>query len=270
MTDTDSYLEKLILSDPLRKRVITEAIDVLRLPKDSRGLDAGCGIGTHTLMLAEEVGPEGHVTGLDISDTFLDYARRQAEVSAHGSRVTFERGDLTSLRFDENSFDWIWSMDCASVIAADPVRCLRNWLQALKPGGIIAVSIWSSQVLLPGYPSLEAELNATSAGIAPFTKNTKPERHPLRMRGWFRQAGLTDMHAGTLVETIQAPLSEDIRKAMISLFDMRWGEAREEVPPESWETYVRLTQPDSPECILDQPDYYAFFTYSMFTGRAPA
>ena len=33
------------------------------------------------------------------------------------------------------------------------------------------------------------------------------------------------------------------------------------------EEYRRLADPDSPELILDSPDYYAFFAYSMFDGR---
>jgi hypothetical protein len=28
-----------------------------------------------------------------------------------------------------------------------------------------------------------------------------------------------------------------------------------------------LCSPTSPECILDVPGYYAFFTYTMFTGE---
>ena len=32
------------------------------------------------------------------------------------------------------------------------------------------------------------------------------------------------------------------------------------------EEYRRLTEPESPDFILDTPDYYAYFTYSMFEG----
>jgi demethylmenaquinone methyltransferase/2-methoxy-6-polyprenyl-1,4-benzoquinol methylase len=34
--------------------------------------------------------------------------------------------------------------------------------------------------------------------------------------------------------------------------------------------YRRLCLPESPDLILRHPDYYAFFTYSMFCGRVPA
>ncbi len=47
--------------------------------KDISGLDAGCGIGHHTLLLAEAVAPAGHVTGLDLSPEFLVHAREIAK-----------------------------------------------------------------------------------------------------------------------------------------------------------------------------------------------
>jgi ubiquinone/menaquinone biosynthesis C-methylase UbiE len=108
----ETYLEKLILSDPLRDPVIRRAIRELGLPKGSRGLDAGCGIGSHTLLLAEAVGPGGHITGLDQSAEFVAPARALAEQSDLTERVSFRRGNVSELPFDDNSFDWAWSVDC--------------------------------------------------------------------------------------------------------------------------------------------------------------
>ncbi|MBE9551710.1 MAG: methyltransferase type 11, partial [Proteobacteria bacterium] len=59
--------DKLHMSDFLRGPVIGSAIQALELPHGSSGLDAGCGIGSHALLLANAVGPAGHVTGLDLS-----------------------------------------------------------------------------------------------------------------------------------------------------------------------------------------------------------
>ena len=56
MTDVETYLDKLVLSQPLRDPAIQHAIRALGLPEGSRGLDAGCGTGSHTLLLAEVVG----------------------------------------------------------------------------------------------------------------------------------------------------------------------------------------------------------------------
>ena len=40
-----------------------------------------------------------------------------------------------------------------------------------------------------------------------------------------------------------------------------------ELSEEDWAEYQRLCLAESSDFILDLPDYYAFFTYSMFQGR---
>ena len=57
-----------------------------------RVLDVGCGFGDTAMKLAEIVGPEGEVVGVDCCDAFLDYARD--DVEKHGlANVSFLRGD---------------------------------------------------------------------------------------------------------------------------------------------------------------------------------
>ena len=94
-----------------------------------------------------------------------------------------------------------------------------------------------------------------------------PELHFLRALGWFRDAGLEESTAHTFVGTVHAPLSGDIRSALTMTFQMLWGEAQSELTPGDRAEYQRLCQPESPEFILNLPDYYAFFTYSMFRGK---
>ena len=265
--DKDTIAHKLYLSDFLREPLICSAIQALKIPAGSRGLDTGCGIGSHTALLAEAVGPDGHVTGIDSSSEFLTYAKRFAEKSGISSQIFFQEGNVNKLPFDNDTFDWVWSVDCAGTIPAQPLLLLKELARVVKPGGSVAILAWSSQQLLPGYPRLEARLNATSQGIAPFTTGKKPESHFLRALGWLREAGLQEPIAQTFVGNIQAPLSDDIRSALISLFDMRWGEPRSELSQEDWAEYQRLCQPESPDLILNVPDYYAFFTYSMFHGK---
>jgi len=265
--DTDDYAHMLALSGVLREPVIRAAIQALKLPSGSRGLDAGCGIGSHTLLLAEAVAPGGHVTGLDLRPDFLARARETAAKSPLSERVSFREGSVSSLPFDDDAFDWVWSVDCVGFIPAEPVALLRELARVVRPGGIVAILLWSSQQLLPGYPLLEARLNATSLGIAPFTKGSRPGSHFLRALGWFRDAGLAKPTARTFVGDVHAPLSDDVRAALLSLIEMRWGEPQSELSAEDWAEFKRLYQPESPDFIVDIPDYYAFFTYSLFCGK---
>lgn len=265
-----TYEHKLYLSNFLREPVVRRAIHALELPPGSRGLDAGCGIGTPTLWLAEEVGSEGHVTGLDLSPAFLARAEEFALEAGMSGRVSFRKGDVTALPFKNDTFDWLWSMDCAGYLPVEPVSLIRELARVVKPGGVVAITVWSSQKLLPGHPLLEARLNATPPGTAPFKKGARPELHFMRAPLWFERAGLEEVTGRTFVGDIQAPLEGDARSALVSLFEMRWGGAESEMAREDLADYRRLCEPGSPDFVANAPGYYAFFTYTMFSGRVAA
>ena len=262
-----SDAELLALFDSLREPVIRAAIRTLCLPPGSCGLDAGCGIGSHTPLLAEAVAPHGHITGLDHARTMLARAGERAARSGLTSSVSFQEGDIRKLPFDDARFDWAWSVDCAGYAPGDPVAVLKEIARVVKPGGTVAILAWSSQQLLPGHPELEARLNATRQGIAPYARGMPPERHFLRAPGWFRVARIHEPRARTFIGEVHAPLSEELRACMIALFEMRWGDPGSELSADDLSEFRRLCSPASPDFLPDLADYYAFFTYSMFWGR---
>jgi ubiquinone/menaquinone biosynthesis C-methylase UbiE len=267
MSDFDDLAEMLRVSNPLREAALRAAVQALQLPVGSRGLDAGCGIGQPALLLAEAVGPAGHVTGLDLLPELLVYAEEIAERAGLSERISFRQGDVRELPFDDGTFDWVWSVDCVGYAPLEPLPLIKKITRVVKPGGVVAILAWSSEKLLPGYPLLEARLSATSDGIAPFTESERPELHFLRALGWFRDAGLEELTARTFASEAHAPLTEDLRSALIALFEMRWPEVEPELTPEDRAEYQRLCLPESADFIVDHPDYYAFFTHSMFSGR---
>jgi len=101
-----------------------------------RVLDIGCGCGTTTLAFADAAGPNGRVTGLDISAPMLGLARTraagrpiefvQADASVHPFRAEY---DVATSRFGVMFF-------------ADPVAAFANIRKALKPGGRLAFLCW--------------------------------------------------------------------------------------------------------------------------------
>jgi ubiquinone/menaquinone biosynthesis C-methylase UbiE len=269
MTDNDVYIQRLLESNPLREPLLRSVIHTLQLPQWSRGLDAGCGIGMQALLLAEAIGVNGHVTGLDISPAFIRYAEEMVEGSEFADRISFQEGDLSELPFEADCFDWVWSVDCVGYPTGDLLPILQELTRVVRPGGSVNILAWSSQSLLPGYPMLEARLNANCSVFNSIFQSKRPETHFMRALGWFKKAGLEDARGQSFVGDVQAPMSGDIRKALISLFQMLWGEPESEAPQEDWREYQRLCTPESPEFILTLSDYYAFFTYTLFRGTVP-
>jgi ubiquinone/menaquinone biosynthesis C-methylase UbiE len=265
----DEYIRKLTEAEPLQKPVMQEAIRLLDLPSGSSGLDVGCGVGLQAILLAHAVGEDGRVTGLDISERCIARARLLAEENGLENRIRFIHGDFYRIPFPENQFDWVWSSSCAGYVPGSTAPFLREFKRVTRSGALIALLAMTSQQLLPGYPALEARLNATSVGIAPFTEATPPPRHFSRALGWLIKAGFLERQIFTLTHTFRAPLTQEMRKALELLFDMRWGGAQSELGPEDAAQFLKLCSPESPECILNIPEYYAFCTYTMVTARVP-
>jgi ubiquinone/menaquinone biosynthesis C-methylase UbiE len=266
MSATDMYIQNLLESNPLREPLLQKIIRDLGLPAGSHGLDAGCGIGLQALLLLDAIGTNGHVTGLDILPGLLEYGRDILTKAGVTSQIDFREGDVNRLPFDENIFDWIWSMDCIGYPAGELEPILKELIRVVKPGGQVFLLGWSSQQLLPGYPLLEARLNGTCSGYLPYLKDKSPESNFMRALHSFRQAGLENIRAQTFVCDIQSPLDHGQRAALASLLEMLWGTPQPEVSANDRQEYQRLCDPTSPGFVLNLPDYHAFFTYTLFRG----
>jgi SAM-dependent methyltransferase len=66
----------------------------LRVPPGTEVLDVGCGIGRWSRLLARR---GAHVTGVDLSPTMVEEARRRAAAESVASRCAFLEGDLVTL-----------------------------------------------------------------------------------------------------------------------------------------------------------------------------
>jgi demethylmenaquinone methyltransferase/2-methoxy-6-polyprenyl-1,4-benzoquinol methylase len=218
------------------------------------------------MLLAEAAGEFGRVTGLDLSPQLLAHAVRYVTEAGLAERIAFKEGDVNELPFDDNSFDWAWSMDCIVYLPQDPLPALQELARVVKPGGRVAILAWSSECLLPGYPRLEARLKATAVGLAPFRQALDPQLHFMRSLGWLHVAGLNEIVGRTFAGDISAPLKDGLREGAEAILQMRWPGVEAELSAEDRREYQRLCRPESADYILRRPDYYGFFTYTMFTG----
>jgi demethylmenaquinone methyltransferase/2-methoxy-6-polyprenyl-1,4-benzoquinol methylase len=207
--DTLEYMQALISSNPLRESILKAAIATLNLPAGSSGLDAGCGVGLQSMLLARAVGSAGHVIGLDATPEFLEKGEEIVNNAGLADCISFKEGDVGKLPFDDNTFDWLWSSDCVGYAPWEPVSLMAEQARVVKPGGIVAIAAWSSERLLPGYPELEAKLGATSVGLAPFEPGKAPESHFLRALGWFRGLGFTELEAEVFAENLGSSKRQD-------------------------------------------------------------
>jgi SAM-dependent methyltransferase len=105
------------------------------LKRGMRVADIGCGVATVTQMLAELVGPEGDVVGVDLSGAQLAQARQRID-SAGLTNICLVEASASDTGLPPASFDMVY---CRFLLLhlPNPAAALREMYRLLKPGGTL-------------------------------------------------------------------------------------------------------------------------------------
>lgn len=105
-------------------------------------LDVGCGGGPLAIMLARQVGPQGHVTGLDIAPQLVKLARDRAQVLGLAN-LTFEVGDAGSVTPAGAPFDRFVSA-FGVMFFEDSLAAFTHIRSLLQPGARVDFAAWAA------------------------------------------------------------------------------------------------------------------------------
>jgi len=210
-----------------------------------RVLDAGCGVGYGTRLLAEAGASEA--VGVDLSDDALDRAR-----SGGGAGTRFVVGDLLDLPFEDEAFDVVVSFEAIEHVA-EPEQVLAELARVLRPDGLLIVSTPNSAVSGQNNPHHLRELTPDELETA--LKGIFGHVRLAEQREWFASV-VTEVGAGTGPRGTDAslrrpPVSEG-EEFVIAL-------ASNAGLPERTRPAVTLWRPDGPpEAIAAGPVNQAF------------
>ena len=109
-----------------------ELIRLANFTPDMHIIDVGCGVGGSTRRLSHETGCR--VTGIDLSDQYIDAAERLTQLLALHERVKFHAASALDLPFDDDTFDGAWSIQM-NMNVEDKLTWLKELYRVLKPGG---------------------------------------------------------------------------------------------------------------------------------------
>jgi len=132
------WTERQPVQDILLAPVSEVLLDRTGARPGERILDVGCGCGATSIALAQRVGPDGFVFGIDISAPMLARAR---QIAPQGLPLDFALADATVYPFDPASFDLLVSR-FGVMFFADPVASFTNLRRALRPSGRVAFACW--------------------------------------------------------------------------------------------------------------------------------
>jgi SAM-dependent methyltransferase len=195
------------------------AIDALMISGDERGLDIGFGCGETTIQLAAELGPGGHVHGLDISTTMVEAAQNRAGRSSV-ENISFECADAQTSALPTDRYDFVFSR-FGVMFFDDPVMAFKNIFQSLKPGGRLVFMCWAGRdenawVRLP--LAVVENYIAVPAVPPPGTPGPFSLSDGARVKGILSEAGFSDI----AVAPFQTPfvLGVDVDEAVSYLMEL--------------------------------------------------
>ena len=110
-----------------------------KLPKGSRVLDVGCGIGGSSRILSKEYGFD--VVGISISK---EQIKRANELTSNEDFCRFDVMNALDLKFPQGSFDGVWSVEAGPHIS-DKQKFADEMLRVLRPGGVLAIADWNQR-----------------------------------------------------------------------------------------------------------------------------
>jgi ubiquinone/menaquinone biosynthesis C-methylase UbiE len=120
-----------------RRPAFETLIHAAGIQPGQRVLDVGCGTGYFARLLADRVGSEGLVVGVDASPEMIDYASRRSRAS----NCRFELGTAESLGFPSEHFDVVVSSLFMHHLPADlQVSALAEMRRVLRPDGTLMIA----------------------------------------------------------------------------------------------------------------------------------
>ena len=122
-------------------------IERLGLSTGARVLDVCCGSGASAIPAAQKVGPQGSVTGVDLSEKLLTLARGKAR--AQGLKnIEFRTADLLDLPFPDRHFDAVVCVFGVFFVPDMPAAVRSLW-RVVKSGGTLAITTWGPRFFEP-------------------------------------------------------------------------------------------------------------------------
>lgn len=169
-------------SDDAQIRLIDAAAAMGGVRRGDRVVDVGCGMGGSSVHLAKYY--DCDVTGVTLSSVQRFWASCGALIGGTRRQTRFLRADAEQLTFPDESFDFVWSIECTEHLFKKPEFFTKS-ARWLRPGGRMMICAW-----LAGHAPLDharrKNVHDVCEGFLCPSLGTADE-----YQAWMEQAGLT-------------------------------------------------------------------------------
>ena len=213
--------QRLLEQAAMWRRASEQVLDRVDLQPGMSCLDVGTGAGAVMRLMAERVGPEGQVTGIDLDGALGRKALAELRATG-GAKFDLISADVGTLEDVPGApFDLTYSR-MFLMHMPDPVAVLEQMLHWTKPGGVVAAQEldFGSLVVEPRCPPM-TEFNRLFEGV--FRGHGRNLRAGRQLPAQFEAAGLGTPD-GTNAEAKFLPL-KDIGQMVIGVYQQLFAEA---------------------------------------------
>ena len=242
----------------------------LRLKQGSFVVDAGCGPGLWTPLLAQHIGPEGRILGIDISPEALVTAQKRSKDTPYCQQIQYKLATMEQIPIAHGDADVIFSANVSQYLA-DPVGTFAAMGPYLAPGGHLAIKDidFGTMRFYTIEPGLQArvfqarerwEQARVDEGFA-FEDSWVGSK----LAGYLRAAGYTNVQERTYRIMRQYPLSLYYRKYLQGIAEWFVCEGAPFLSGEDVTSWLQCFLHET-ESVLDQETFICEETEYIVTG----
>jgi ubiquinone/menaquinone biosynthesis C-methylase UbiE len=253
-----------------RERMIQD----LHLKGGSKIIDAGCGPGLWTPLLAKAIGSQGRIIGVDLSAEALVTARQRGRGQWYEEQVCYKQSSLEHLPVASGSVHAIFSANVSQYLP-EPVETFARLGHYLLDGGQLAIKDIDFGTLRFSGIDSALQTRVTQARVQ-WEKERVAQEYVFedswvgsKLANYMRIAGYEDVQEKVYTIVRHAPLDANFRaylQGIGSWFVCEGAPFLAQADVNKWlDCFL-----DGEQCVLDQARFHYEETEYMVTGRWPS
>jgi ubiquinone/menaquinone biosynthesis C-methylase UbiE len=263
--DSPAEIRHLVEQAEVYAREANELFDLIVVPATTTAIDVGCGVMGVLHLLAERVGADGRVVGLDREARMVQFGRELAE--QRGLAVEFIEADATATGLSDRAFDLVHARTLLLNVQ-NPQQILSEMVRIAKPGGVVVLqepdaSAWNCDPPHPAFDTLRGAI------LRAYRRTGKDFSIGRRIARMLKDTGLGDVdvrptarvtHAGEYYQTFLLTVAGLVRDVIVHAGDLSADEF------ESYTAALRAHL-DAPGTITCQPIMWQAWGRSHHSDR---
>lgn len=236
-------------------------------------LDAGCGVGSFLPLMSEMLGASGHITATDLAPENVQLVAERIATSKLSVQCPVQTrvGSVLAIDDAEGTYDAVWCSAVLQYLSDDELnRALNEFRRVVRPGGLViikdfATTYWQFQPMDPTllWRWLDAGRRANVAYTKQILRN-------IQLPQIARHAGYANIKTSTTLVERFAPISLADRDFLAGVLEwLSKSAAALPLSLEDIEQWRRTSDRQSPDYLLDSPDYYYAEGHILVVAQVP-